>query len=316
MLTRHGRYDYSPIIERPQFCWPNGARLAVYFSIGVEDYHFGHGLTEDILAGVPQPDMVNTAWRDYGNRVGFFRLAQRLKNLGITPSVLLNTDVCDTAPQVLDYCRDIGAELIGHGRTNSDTLAGLDPEAELAYLQSVHDRIRAHQPNGPKGWSSPWLAHTPATIDLLPRAGFSYLLDLRMDDQPIWLKTASGRLLCIPYAAELNDSSTMIGRQTSARDFAQMIIDEFDELLLASEEQPVVMSVVLHSFISGQPFRLRALVEAFSHIAGHGQKVWLTQPGEIAEYMMQPGGAAYDALADGNVAASTPAGRTANPSSR
>jgi peptidoglycan/xylan/chitin deacetylase (PgdA/CDA1 family) len=282
MLPTHGRYGFSPIIDRPQYCWPNGARLAVYVAMGVEEYAFGQGLSEDILPGAAQPDLVNTAWRDYGNRVGFFRLADRLVSRGLTPAILLNTEVYEHAPTVMQVAQEMGAEIVGHGLSNSDTLAGMSPEQELAYLRAVQERIIRAQGHPAEGWSSPWLAHTPATIDLLPEAGFSYLLDLKMDDQPIWLKTSTKPLLAVPYAPELNDSSTIIGRQASARDFAQMIVDEFDELLVASEQQPLVMSIVLHSFISGQPFRLRALTEALDHIAAHRDRVWLTVPGQIA----------------------------------
>jgi hypothetical protein len=107
------------------------------------------------------------------------------------------------------------------------------------------------------------------------------LLDLRPDDQPVWLKTSAGPLLSIPYALELNDSSTMIGRQVGPSDFADMIVDEFEELLLAAEDQPAVMSVVLHSFISGAPFRLRQIARALEHLAGHADDVWFTQPRHI-----------------------------------
>ena len=106
-----------------------------------------------------------------------------------------------------------------------------------------------------------------------------------MDDQPVWLKTHQGRLLAIPYALELNDSSTVIGRETTARDFADMIIDEFDEMHEAARRQPLVMSIVIHSFISGQPFRLRALTRALAHIAAARDQIWLATPGEIAGFI-------------------------------
>ncbi|MDX7953958.1 hypothetical protein P7D22_22660 [Lichenihabitans sp. Uapishka_5] len=92
-LLSHRRYDYQPITRRPDFTWPNGARLAVYVALGVEDYHFSEGLTENLLAGASKPDFVNTSWRDYGNRVGGFRLIDRLASFGITPAILLNTAV-------------------------------------------------------------------------------------------------------------------------------------------------------------------------------------------------------------------------------
>jgi peptidoglycan/xylan/chitin deacetylase (PgdA/CDA1 family) len=287
MLPSHGRYEFSPITERPSYRWPNGAGLALYVALGVEEYRFGAGLTEDIIPGASKPDMVNTSWRDYGNRVGGFRLLDRLASRGIAPAILLNTEVYDHAPALMKAAAEAGAEIVGHGLTNSDTLAGMKPEDELAYLRAVQERITDEQGFAAKGWSSPWLAHTDATLDLLPEVGFSYLLDLRMDDQPVWLKTRSGPFLALPYALELNDSSTLIGRQTTARDFATMIVDEFNELLAASRTQPLVMSIVVHSFISGQPFRLAALTEALDHIVSHREEIWLTQPGKIADFIAE-----------------------------
>ena len=274
------RYPYVPLPARPRGTWPNGTKLAVVVCVGIESYRFGEGLTEDVLADVPAPDLVNTAWRDYGNRVGAFRLFDVLGRLGIPPSVLLNTDVYDEAPDVLDAARAVSAEIVGHGRSNSDSLAGMAPDVERAYLTDVADRILKQEGVAPGGWSSPWLSHTPATLDLLVDSGFHYLLDLRLDDQPVWLHTESGPLLAIPYAAELNDSSTMIGRNVSPRDFADMIDDEFAELHAAAAHAPLVMSVVLHSFISGVPFRLRAVGRALERIAAT-EGVWLTTPREI-----------------------------------
>ena len=277
-MTNPAEYPYTALPDRPAGTWPNGARLAVVVCVGVESYRFGDGRTEDVLPDVPAPDLVNTAWRDYGNRVGAFRLFEALRGLGIPPTVLLNTDVYDEAPAVLEAARRAGAEIVGHGRSNSDSLSEMTPDAERAYLTHVADRIRAHEGAGPGGWSSPWLSHTPATLSLLAETGYRYLLDLRLDDQPVWLTTESGPLLSIPYNAEINDSSTMIGRQASAHEFADMIVDEFDEL--SATRRPLVMSIVLHSFITGVPFRLRAVRRALERVAT-GDGVWLTTPREI-----------------------------------
>ena len=275
------RYDYSPITGRATGRWPGDKGLAVYVAIGIESYRFGDGHVEDILPGVPKPDLANTSWRDYGNRVGVFRLLDRLSEFGIPPTILLNTDVYDTAPDVTVAARRAGAEIVGHGLSNSDSLAGLDPGAETAYLGAVARRIEAEEGQPPGGWSSPWLTHTDRTIDLLAAAGYDYLLDLRLDDQPVWLNTTGTPLLAIPYALELNDSSSIVSRGVSAGDFAEMIVDEFDELLRAATEQPLVMSIVVHSFISGVPFRLKHFAGALRHLASRGGDVWFTQPRHI-----------------------------------
>jgi len=285
MLPSHGRYGYSAIKQRPSYRWPNGAGLAVYVAVGVEEYAFGEGLTEDLLPGASKPDLVNTSWRDYGNRVGAFRLFDRLNSFDIKPAVLLNTAIYDHAPAIITAAREVGAEFVAHGISNSDSLATMNPQEEAAYIRAVHERIATEEGQPPQGWSSPWLAHSPVTLDLLAAQGFSYVADFRLDDQPVWLNTESGRLMAMPYALELNDSSTVIGRQATAREFAEMIIDEFDEMLEAARDQPLVMSVVVHSFISGQPFRLRALTRALEHIAARSHEIWLTRPGDIASWV-------------------------------
>lgn len=271
-------WRYSAMPSRPAGTWPNGARVALWVAVGIESYRPDDGMTEDILPRGAAPDLVNIAWRDYGNRVGAFRLFDRLAGIGITPAVLLNTDVYDEAPDVLAAARAVGAEIVGHGRSNSDSLTALPPGSEAAYVAAVAARIEAEEAAAPGGWSSPWLAHTPTSLASLAAAGYRYLLDLRLDDQAVWLDTGAGRMLAIPYAAELNDSTTMIGRQMDARGFADMIRDEAAELRMS--RQPVVMSVVLHSFISGQPWRLRPVAEALAEVAAMDD-VWCTTPAQI-----------------------------------
>lgn len=280
MLKSHGRYPYVPITRKTSGTWPNGARLAVYFALGVEEYVFGEGLTENLLPGASHPDLANTSWRDYGNRVGAFRILELFRGSDVPLAVLLNTAVYDHAPALTRALSAAGCEMVAHGISNSDTLNGMDEAAEAAYLAAVRDAIAAREGRAPAGWSSPWLAHTPNTLDLLAEAGFGYVLDLGLDDRPVWLSTRAGPLLHIPYGLELNDSSTAIGRLATGRDFATMIVDQFDQML-ANADQPLVMSVVLHSFISGQPFRLRALSEALAHVLAQRDRIWLTTPGAI-----------------------------------
>lgn len=277
----NARYGYSAIGSRDPGRWTGGRRLAVYVAVGVEEYRPGEGHVEDLINDVPAPDLVNRSWRDYGNRVGAFRLFDRLGSFGIAPTVLLNTMVYDTAPAVTDAARKAGAEIVGHGVSNSDSLAEMDARTQRGYLSAVAERIETEEGTRPGGWSSPWLTHTADTVDLLAATGYRYLLDLRADDQPVWLTSSAGPVLSIPYALELNDSSTVIGRQASAADFADMIVDEFDELLEAAEEQPLVMSIVVHSFISGVPFRLKQLSRALTHVAARPESVWFTQPRDI-----------------------------------
>ncbi len=285
MPKKQELYRYSPINDRSDFLWPGGKRLALYFVLGVEDYDFGEGLTEDLLQGASCPDYVNTSWRDYGNRVGVFRIFDLFRSFRLPVSLLLNSDVYRYAAAVTDQAREHGFEVVAHGRSNSDSLAGMSEQEEADYIANVTREIAQHEGRGPKGWSSPWLAHSPTSAASVKRAGYTHILDLGMDDQPVWLSTSAGLLLSIPYALELNDSTTIIGRQADAQQFSHMIIDQFDELLLNSMHQPLVMSVVLHSFISGQPFRIRAVRRALQHICGNDDSVWICTPGQISDFI-------------------------------
>jgi allantoinase len=284
----HGRYEHSSITHRPQFQWPNGKRLAVYFALGLEHYAFGEGITENLVSGMPHPDVLNTSWREYGNRVGAWRLLRYFADAGVPLSILLNSAVCEHAPDLIEAARTQGCEFIAHGYSNSDSLAGLSEADEARYVQGVASQMEAAVGARPQGWASPWIAETLSTPDILGESGYSYVLDWCMDDQPVWLKTRGGRILSVPYSQEINDSSTIVGRQASATDFAGMIIDQFDEMRETPGNEPLVMSVILHSFISGQPFRLRALRRAVEHILAHTGALWLTSPGEIAQhYVLQ-----------------------------
>jgi peptidoglycan/xylan/chitin deacetylase (PgdA/CDA1 family) len=287
MLKSHGRYGETPITQRPDYAWPNGTRLAVYVALGVEAYQFGEGMTENLVpGGAPAHDVLNASWRDYGNRVGAWRLLELMRDLNLPLTILLNTALYEECPALCGAFRDQGCEIVAHGYSNSDTMAGMTEAEETAYIARVTADIARHEPSAPKGWASPWIAETPTTPEALQSAGYTYLLDWCMDDQPAWLATRTGRLLSIPYSQEINDSSTIIGRMASAADFADMIVDQFDQLLADSAHQPLVMNVILHSFISGQPFRRRRIARALAHIAQHRDVIFTTTPGGIADFVL------------------------------
>jgi len=284
MLRTHGRYDYSPIVARPARAWPNGCGLAVYIALNLEQYAFGEGLVEDLVPGIPAPDVLNNSWREYGNRVGAWRLLDLFSSLSMPVTLLVNSELYATCPSLIAAYRHAGAEVASHGRTNSENHAGLSEADERALIGEVTRTIAQHEGRAPAGWLSPWIAETDLTPDLLHEAGYRYLLDWCMDDQPVWMKTRQGRLLAVPYPQELNDSAAIIGRQVDAHEFATMIVDQFDEMLEQSQRgAALVMGISLHSMIAGQPFRIRALRRALQHIASHRERCWLTTAGAIAE---------------------------------
>jgi len=284
-LASHGRYEYRAITDRPDYSWPGGARLAVYLGLNLEHFAFGEGLGAELAPGGPQPDILNYAWRDYGNRVGAWRMRDMFDDLDLPASVLANSAMYAYAPELMRAFRERGDEIVGHGRTNSERQSVLDPAAEEALIVEATGILTAAEGIAPRGWLSPWIAESPVTPDLLKKAGYAYTLNWCMDDQPVWMRTAHGPLLSIPYPQEANDIPSIVARKDGAGAFADIVIDTFDEMLEQSIRQPLVMGIALHPYLVGQPYRLRHLRRALRHICAHRGDVWITQAGRIHDHV-------------------------------
>jgi allantoinase len=286
-LPTHGRFNYSPITQRKAYRWPGGAKLAVYLGFNIEHFAFGEGMGAAIGPASPQPDVLNYSWREYGNRVGAWRCLELFDQLGMPAAALINTALYDHCPELVAACVKRGDELVGHGHSNAERQSTLDEASERALLQMCRERMHVQSGQQAAGWLSPWISESSLTPDLLQETGYSYTLNWCHDDQPMPMRTRSGQSLwAVPYPQELNDIPMIIARQMDGKDFAQMIIDQLDEMLeqtRAPNAAPLVMGIALHPYIVGQPYRLRHLRRALQHVAAardRGQ-VWMTTPGAI-----------------------------------
>lgn len=283
-LRAHGRYDYRAITNRQDYSWPGGHRLAVYIGLNLEHFAFGEGLGAELAPGGPHPDVLNYAWRDYGNRVGAWRMLELFDALDLPVSVLANSAMYGYAPELMAAHRARGDEVVGHGRTNSERQSALDRAGEAALIAEATAAIAWAEGQAPKGWLSPWIAESHDTPDLLKAQGYGYTLNWCMDDQPIWMRTAHGPLLSIPYPQEANDVPAIAARKDGAAYFADMIVDNFDEMLAQSRAQPLVMGIALHPYLVGQPYRLRHLRRALTHLCAHREAIWVTRSGDIFKF--------------------------------
>ncbi|MGC5781697.1 polysaccharide deacetylase family protein [Methylobacterium sp. NFXW15] len=285
----HGRYPYSALPDRPVYDWPGGRRLAVYVALNLETFDFGDGLGAELAPGGPQPDVLNYAWRDWGNRVGAWRLRDLFDALHWPASILVNSRLYRDCPGLIEAFRARGDEIVGHGRTNAERQGNLDEADERALIAEATEILTREEGRAPEGWLGPWISQSKVTPDLLAEAGYRYLLDWCHDDQPTWFTTRSRPILALPYPQELNDIPAIVARKDTGRDFAQSIIDGFDEMLAQSAKAPLVMGIALHPYIVGQPHRLRPLRAALAHIAAHRDQIWLTTAGQIAAHITDRG---------------------------
>jgi len=284
MLRDHGRFPYSAIVDRPDFTWPGGARLAVHVAVNLEAFAYGEGLGIAYTPALPPSSTYNWAWREYGNRVGVWRMLDLFDRLDIPTSLLLNAEVYRHCPEVVTAFRRRGAEMVGHGRTNSEHQHDFDEAGEAALIRETTEAIARHEGRPPRGWLSPGVSPSVLTPDLLQEAGYSYVLDWPMDDQPVWMRTRRGHILSVPYPHEINDIPMIAIHHGTGAAFADAIVDTFDEMLEQSAAQPLVFTIALHTFLVGQPFRLRRLRRALEHVLRRRAAIWLATGGQVAEH--------------------------------
>jgi peptidoglycan/xylan/chitin deacetylase (PgdA/CDA1 family) len=276
------RYEFSPIISRKPFKLPNEARVALWIGINIE--YFDIGLTNfggvGAMASAP-PNVFDYAPRDYGNRIGLWRLMDVLDKHGIRASVLLNSEVCTHYPIIIEEGKKRDWEFLGHGTTNSILLGGPGEAEERTIIAATLDVIEKASGQRPRGWLGPALQESFNTPDILAEHGVRYLCDWCCDDQPSPMNVKKGRLISVPYSLDLNDIPAFIGQKMTAQQFCEMIKDQFDALYREGADQARVMCIALHPFLTGMPYRIGWLDKALEYIKGHAD-VWTTTSGEIA----------------------------------
>lgn len=273
-------YDYSPIVDREPIQWPGGARVAFYVGLNIEHFPVDAPATSlnEATAGLV-PDPLNYGWRDYGPRVGIWRIAEILDRHGIRASALVNSAVCERYPQIIAAGQQRDWAWLAHGRDNATVQSAV--EDERAYLTDVVATIEKATGQRPRGWLGPALSETFDTPAILAELGLTYLLDWTADDQPFRLNVLG--MVSVPYSVELNDLGLFTMNSFTGPEFVQIVTDQFDQLYADSARSGRVMALALHPFVTGQPYRAKYLDQALDYIAGH-HGVWLTTSDEIAEH--------------------------------
>jgi peptidoglycan/xylan/chitin deacetylase (PgdA/CDA1 family) len=276
-------YPYSPIAGRPPLRLPGGKRLAVWIGVANEHFLFGRRALSlvDFTADLP-PDPLNHGWRDYGPRVGTWRLMDLFDRYRIPVTSLLNGDVVTEHPEIVAAGVERGWAFVGHGATNSTFLLGLTRDEERAEIARITEQITEATGTRPRGWIGPALTESEHTGDILTELGYTYTVNWGgIDDEPV--RMASG-LLAMPYSAEVNDLPAFVVHHHTAPEFRDMLIDQFDQLLAEGADRPRVMGFGVHPFLVGQPYRARHFARALEHMTGHRDEVWFTTADGLASW--------------------------------
>ncbi len=285
--NRDGPFPYSPITQRPQLDWPDGARIAMWIVPNVEFFPLDWpmpGQGNQRPTGNEKVPMVREwAGRDYGNRVGIFRIMDVLDRHGFRATVSLNSDICDMRPQLIKEFTSRKWEIMGHNQHQMVRLNEVPLDEEGALIKSVLDKIQATTGTRPVGWLSSGSVETWNTLDHLIDNGIRYVCDWVNDDQPYRMSVSGREIISVPYARDINDNDIVLRRNQSASEFERMIRDQFDTLYREGQR---VMTISVHPFLTGQAHRIGALDRALAYI-GRFPGVWRATGKEIMEHFVK-----------------------------
>jgi peptidoglycan/xylan/chitin deacetylase (PgdA/CDA1 family) len=262
------RADFSAIVDRPPLNLPGDARIAVWTIVNYEVWDISRPMARQLLpapTGVPLlPDVPNWSWHEYGMRVGCWRFVDLYKRHNIRPTLSINARVCEDYPRVAGEARDLGWEFMGHAYEQGPIHKIEDQRGMILKSMDVIEKFTGKRP---VGWLGPGLTQTLDTPENLAEAGVKYIGDWVYDDEPTVIRTKKGPLVTLPYTVELNDIPMMIVQHHESDHLYRRFTESFDQLYKESAQRAKFISVAIHPYISGQPFRIKALEAIYDYVA-------------------------------------------------
>jgi peptidoglycan/xylan/chitin deacetylase (PgdA/CDA1 family) len=290
----HDRYDWSLLQKRAPVSWPDGKNIALWVNIAVEEFPMNDDGKPFKLPGTmvkPYPDLQTYTWRDYGNRVGIYRVMRAADKFGIKPDWSVNAAIAEKYPQLLRDILARGEDVIAHGMDMATPHHGGMPEAEeRALVQKALRMLHDGGAENIRGWLSPGKSQSALTPEILAEAGMEFLCDWPNDELPYIFRTEAGEIVSMPHSSDLNDRRIIADFRHDEASFVDQVKDHYTYLSReADAEGGRVMSLTLHPWVTGQSHRIAALEEAFSFLSEKAD-IWFASGAEIcSEWKSQTG---------------------------
>ncbi|WP_244485123.1 polysaccharide deacetylase family protein [Pseudolabrys sp. Root1462] len=266
MIPRE-RAEYSAIVDRPPLKLPGNSRIVIWTIVNYEVWDISKPMARQVIpapTGVPLlPDVPNWSWHEYGMRVGCWRFFDLFKKLGIRPTLSINARVCEDYPRVAQEAKDLGWEFMGHAYEQGPIHKDPDQKAMIHRSMDVIEKFTGKRP---VGWLGPGLTQTLETPDNLTAAGVKYIGDWVYDDEPTVIKTTNGPLVTLPYTVELNDIPMMMVQHHESDHLYKRTVESFNTLYEEGQDRAKIMAIAIHPYISGQPFRIKALRDIYDYV--------------------------------------------------
>jgi peptidoglycan/xylan/chitin deacetylase (PgdA/CDA1 family) len=283
------RLTYAPITQRAPLKLPNGARMAIWVIVNVEEWDPLQTMPRTVLTppagGSPMPDVPNWAWHEYGNRVGFWRFVKIFDEFAVPGTIAINGSALASYPQIVQAAVERNWEFIGHGFTQRNLQKVPNERADI---RQVRDVIAKATGKPPRGWLGPGLTETWTTPDILAEEGYDYVADWVLDDQPVWLKTRGKPILNVPYTQECNDVAMMLIQHHKASEYCERALDQFEQLYADAADTPRIMAMAVHPYIMGAPHRAKYFRRIFETIRKKSDVLFWTGA-QIADWFVSAG---------------------------
>ena len=291
----HEHYDWSPIVTRPRLRWPGNARLALCAIVALEHIEWtpppgsvqAPNLYAHLAINRPIPEFWLVSHREYGHRIGIFRLLAVLEKHGIRPTIAIDAMTARNYPYLVRHCVQRGYELIAHGVSASRMITSrMSEDEERAHIAESIAALREVTGRVPAGWAGAEYGESARTPQLLAEAGIRYVCDWANDEQPYRMKTGKGELHALPVMVELDDAFALRDRHFRVDEYCQQLKDAFDTMYREAATSGRLLALNLHPWLMGQAFRIRFLDDALAHMMRR-QGVWAATGSEIIDAYRQ-----------------------------
>lgn len=296
-MQSNPRVPFTLSNQRAPLAPMNGKHIIVNVAMNIEYWPFERPMPRGIIPaphGVQPkpPDIPNFSWVEYGLRVGMPRIMAMLAKRNIKASALINAQVADVYPSLMDAVIAADWELVGHGWFQQ-SLKQADDQADT--IAKSLDRLEKANGKRPRAWLGPGLGETDETVDLLKENGIDFLHDWVVDDVPFWMRTKHGPMVGLPYTFDLNDVPIYAVQNQSSDEYLKRI--EATLATFSAEAVPRVMTLALHPHIIGVPSVAHYFEQALDLLVQRDDTVFATST-EIGEWFVQADGTNGKELTD------------------
>jgi peptidoglycan/xylan/chitin deacetylase (PgdA/CDA1 family) len=290
-------YDFVALPDRKPLKWPGGARLALIFTLNLEYWELSRDGAEPMYPGGPASiphqlpgnvaDYANWTWREYGHRVGIWRLIDIFDKAGVPSTCTMNAMTGIERRRIIDAVNERGWEIVAHNYVQNEPLAiyAHEPDREREVIRRTLDVYEETVGRAARGWLSSSLRCTPNTPEFLKEFGLLFHSDFLNDDQPYLIHTERGPLVCVPYSNDINDFAVFARGGMTTAQALETFKEQFDQLYLEGADSGRIMNLGMHPHVIGQAYRVRALREFIDYVKGF-DGVWFASREEIAEWYL------------------------------